>query len=424
MATTTHSFGAALVFFITAGSAIGAFTVFKQDEAEAHAAFGLYQVKHGRVYKHSTGDYDMRKALFEQRLAEVHAHNARENRLWTAELNHFSDQTHTERKAVLGYNPGASEHVLRGGSLLQVSNSSEELPESKDWLHLKSASRVHDQGSCGSCWAFATTAVLEAHYEIYSGGKFRSFSQQQTLECTPNPKQCGGSGGCAGATATLGLNYILKNGIDTEEQVPYLARTQKCSANGRGNDEFAVLAGASPSENSGASFGLVGVHPLESNNEHALAQAVATYGPVAISVAADQWFSYSKGIFDGCKKDSVVDHAVTLFGYGTDSSLKFNDAAAKYWTIRNSWGPSWGEKGFIRMHRRSNYCGTDNDNQAGSGCKGDAKSVKVCGMCGMLFDSVVPRFHGAPGHTDSAAQMSIDSNGMMRSKTNAHVSSK
>lgn len=99
------------------------------------------------------------------------------------------------------------------------------------------------------------------------------------------------------------------------------------------------------------------------------------------------WFSYSSGVWPHCKKNSVVNHAVALFGYkaGPDS----------YWLIRNSWGRDWGEKGFIRLARSENEesnCGVDKDPQQGTGCDGGPSEVTVCGACGILYDNVVPDF--------------------------------
>jgi len=279
----------------------------------------------------------------------------------------------------------------KGSSLLELEPAINisALPEKKDWMHLKSAHKVKDQGSCGSCWAVSTASMLDAHSEIYNK-KARSFSAQQIVECTPNPRACGGTGGCEGATVELGMDYIVKNGLATEEESPYYGRDKACTAIPQ-KTMLSKIGG-------GASFGLLGYKTLPSNVDAPLADAVARYGPVAISAAAGPWFEYSSGIFDGCSKNSVIDHAITLFGYGKEK-------AKKYWLIRNSWGPSWGENGFIRLLRHDEnekYCGTDNNNQEGVGCKDDPKTVTVCGMCGMLYDSVVPHFKGSPGHTDSA----------------------
>jgi hypothetical protein len=142
-------------------------------------------------------------------------------------------------------------------------------------------------------------------------------------------------------------------------------------------------------------MGLVGWQTLPKNEGKPLAQTLVQHGPVAISVAADTWHEYGGGIFDGCDKDVIIDHAVTLYGYGEEHG-------ARYWLIRNTWGPDWGEDGFIRMKRlddNDNYCGIDHDNQQGVGCKGDPTEVKVCGMCGMFSDSVVPHFAGAKNFT-------------------------
>lgn len=126
-------------------------------------------------------------------------------------------------------------------------------------------------------------------------------------------------------------------------------------------------------------------------------------GPVAVTVAARDWFPYTQGIFNGCSEDYwVVDHAVTLFGY--------QKTHTSYWLIRNSWGPTWGENGFIRVHwseSEDSHCGVDHDPQKGTGCDGGPSQVNVCGTCGVLFDSVVPHFRNAKdaGAKASAARL-------------------
>lgn len=78
---------------------------------------------------------------------------------------------------------------------------------------------------------------------------------------------------------------------------------------------------------------------------------------------------------------------MTLIGYGKDDD--------KFWLIQNSWGADWGDAGRVKLLRRDSdesECGTDKQPEVGTGCDGGPKEVKVCGMCGILYDSVVAKF--------------------------------
>mgnify|MGYP006192210421 CR=1 FL=1 len=91
---------------------------------------------------------------------------------------------------------------------------------------------------------------------------------------------------------------------------------------------------------------------------------------------------YEGGVYDG-SCGTTIDHAVQLVGYGTD-------AGTDYWLVRNSWGESWGESGYIRIKRfgqGKEPCGTDESPASGSGCKGGPPTIQVCGLCGILVDS-------------------------------------
>ncbi|CAJ1414286.1 unnamed protein product, partial [Effrenium voratum] len=129
---------------------------------------------------------------------------------------------------------------------------------------------------------------------------------------------------------------------------------------------------------------------LPENKYEPLMRALVFRGPVAVSVSATGWEMYLEGVFGDCSKDAVIDHAVTLIGYGKDAARDM-----KYWTIQNSWGSSFGEEGKIRLHRQDDedqYCGVDRQPQLGTACEGGPAEVRVCGMCGILYDSVVPIF--------------------------------
>ena len=126
---------------------------------------------------------------------------------------------------------------------------------------------------------------------------------------------------------------------------------------------------------------------LPRNEALPLQRALATVGPVSISVAAGAWDFYGGGVFDG-KCGTTIDHAVQLVGYGTDSQTNED-----YWLVRNSWGTSWGEDGYMRIKRYGagdEPCGTDTAPDEGYGCKGGPSTLKVCGLCGILSASSYP----------------------------------
>jgi cathepsin L len=364
--------------------------------ANANAmTFESFMKLHNRSYEKGSEEYGMRLALYQQRRAAVEAHNAKPQRLWTAGINKLSDRTESELQALRGWDGsvrptssgrGSGRAVRPHSAFLQQEDEDDlaDLPKEKLWLDIAAARDIRDQGDCGSCWAVAAATVLEAHAEIY--GHARTFSAQQIVECTPNPRSCGGNGGCGGATAELAMDWVMKNTVAQEDELPYTGQDAKCKSVLDSNPSLAMaqLFGA-PS--SAAGFGMTGWETLPKNSYEPLVRALAQKGPVAVSVAADSWFNYESGIFNGCDKDAVIDHAVTAIGYG-------QEVDTKYWVIQNSWGSDWGEAGHIRLERHPDgqYCGMNNDPQKGVACQGENDPVPVCGMCGVLFDSVVPHF--------------------------------
>jgi len=328
--------------------------------------------------KFHPSELETRRATFLSELARVRAHNAK-NLSWKEEINKYSVLTHAERAAFKGRNGGvkqASQKMLKSNKALPadfVLKPVESLPKHVDWREKGVVSAVKDQGHCGSCWAFASTAVIESHVALASGLLF-DLSPEQIAMCAPNPESCGGTGGCNGATSELAFDYVSNSdGIREEFQYPYTSYYGE-------NFECAIPASASVAT-------INGYVQLPANNYTALMNAVATVGPIAVSVDASVFHSYSSGIFDGCNQvNPDINHAVTLVGYGEEKGQK-------YWLIRNSWSPKYGEKGYIRIARHDHeeeVCGTDITPLDGSACNGDDTPVKVCGTCGVLFDSSYP----------------------------------
>jgi len=131
---------------------------------------------------------------------------------------------------------------------------------------------------------------------------------------------------------------------------------------------------------------LDGFEVLPTNQYDPVLHAVASIGPLAVAVDASAWQFYESGVFNGCNQTNpTIDHAVQLIGYGKD------ERHGSFWLVRNSWNPTWGENGYIRLAQRSTpSCGTDIYPSEGEGCKNGPPTVQVCGTCGILFDVSFP----------------------------------
>merc|ERR1711865_6745 len=217
-----------------------------------------------------------------------------------------------------------------------------------------------DQGGCGSCWAFSATEVVESHYAIATG-KLLKFAPQAFVNCVQNPQQCGGSGGCSGATMELAFNLTATMGMPLESDLPYSGHDQACAPY-----TAAVKA--------------TGYVKNPENDADGLETAIATKGPVSITVAAN-WGMYGGGVFSGgCNGICNLDHGVVVVGYSKD-----------YWLVRNSWGSGWGEEGYIRLSRENDaVLYSDPTPSNGVACKPFPDSQIVGGESGILFDTSYP----------------------------------
>merc|ERR1719197_1609393 len=122
------------------------------------------------------------------------------------------------------------------------------------------------------------------------------------------------------------------------------------------------------------------------NDAAALETALATKGPMSVTVAASSWQLYGGGVFNRCSKsglfggDNTLDHGVQAVGYTKD-----------YWIVRNSWGAGWGISGYIHLSRASDSkTFTDKHPADGVACVPVPKSQTVGGECGILFDTSYP----------------------------------
>jgi len=394
--------------------------------------FEEFVQKFKRSYVTGSKEYEARKTLFEERTAESRAHNCRPgSQFWQAGATSLSDWNVNELTKLRGRkgtrvrgqpSSGGFTSMDRLSTLDTAGESGRvtppPLPASFSWKHLEAMNRVFDQGACGSCWASATAVMLRAHTDIYQ--QHRNLSVQQLVSCVPNPEKCGGSGGCNGSTGELALDYVFHNGLGTDEDVPYVdggyhdydaacpvhlvARNKIPAPQPQGSNFLAV----SPAKSAQAmflspaqTFGMTGWSRLPVNKLEPLYDALYRDGPLAVSIVSGYaWNAYVSGIMNNCStKDAVINHLVVLIGYGADTVHK-EPKKVKYWHIQNSWGTEWGEQGQIRMIRQDTdeeeeaFCGINEEPLVGTGCEGGPDKVKVCGSCGILYDSVVAHFSG------------------------------
>lgn len=377
-------------------------TLGRSAEDELLDKFTAYKKAFGRSYEDGSDEHRMRQDIFGKRLQWIKAHNTKNS--WRAEINQFTDRTEDELVAFRGYK---KPRTAKAASLLEAERKQDNallhndekacsmhesacheakeccsglvcslegkcqhyeqnLPESKDWSFLETAEDIIDQGSCGSCWAVASAGTIQL-LAAKAGKRPPRISPQSILGCTPNPDECGGTGGCDGATAELAFTWAKTHGVRSTDHESYHASSNCPEIKGKPS---AALIG--------------GYVKLPVNKADPIINALYSVGPMTVAVAAGDWFAYQSGILN-CDSDLTVDHAVVLMGYGKDKGKH-------YWKIRNSWGGSWGEKGFIRLarHPGNEPCGWDNDMQKGVGCKNDPKKAQVCGECGILSDAAYP----------------------------------
>lgn len=375
-----------------------------EHHGRALERFRLFVHTHDRRYQQGTVEYEQRMALFQKRLLAIERFNSRPLGLWMAGINKFADRTDEELAPLRGWKRSLAATTGNLGSkplnfLATTADFSSELPTSISYKDRHNAF-IRDQGGCGSCWAITAATTLSYHSELYASNL--TFSPQELVSCVPNRKHCGGTGGCDGATVELAMQYITARGLTEPLTTSYTATTGNCEVPLLA-DEIEALSNFSsvpqtykaPADSPGRSFGLTGWQKLQPNAYMPLIVALYTRGPAAVTIAGSSLSFYESGIFD-CQdpftshSDWIINHAVTLIGYGTDE-----DSGKKYWLVQNSWGPDWGEGGMVRILRHDDeeaHCGVDSDPQAGSACDGEIEPVTVCGTCGILSDSVLPIF--------------------------------
>ena len=293
------------LLYVVLAAAVVSTVYFSTQETKDE--FGMWKKKFNFQFPESENLY--RSLIFYRNLAIINDHNSKADRTYDMGLNQFSALTDEEfvstHLSPKPYNPEWENSDTTMGNLRA----------DVDWVTQGKVSKVKDQGNCGSCWAFSAVGVLES-WSLFKG-QTADLSEQQLVDCSRKY----GNQGCNGGFNYQGLAYVKDHGITTESAYPYTAHNEGCKTEG-------------------GAFKIAQVQTVKGCPS--LTEAIQSH-PVGVSADATNWSKYSSGIFSGC--GTSLNHDILLVGL-----------TSTYWKIKNSWGTSWGEKGFIRL-APGNTCG-------------------------------------------------------------------
>ena len=273
-------------------------------------------------------EYNNRQNIFCNNYDFIKSHNMKNTNSYTLGINEHADLSDDEFSSLFTSSPIYS----LGLNKYDDTEYPDFLPSSHDWAVDGHVSPIKNQQQCGSCWAFSTTGAIESHMSIYKGEKI-SLSEQELVDCSWMYANMG----CSGGMVDRAYRYVKRFGLATEDMYPYTAKNHICKM-----DSFTSKI------NKTFITDWLDIIPF---NETKITLALYNRGPVnvAIDAGSKEFRFYKSGVFDNCGYN--LNHAVLVTGYGIENGVH-------YYTIKNSWGTTFGDNGYIKLLKNKYRGGT------------------------------------------------------------------
>ena len=290
------------------------------DELFHLKEFNSFRERFNKNYL-SKDELNTRFSIFRNNFIDILIHNADVSQNFTLGVNQFTDLTPQEFKEqyVSGLKPVGS------NGCKPFSSTASQAPSSIDWRSKNAVTSVKDQGQCGSCWSFSATGAIEGAWAI-SKGQLVDLSEQELVDCATGIAYS--SRGCSGGQMDGAFKFVIQNGQCSLSSYPYTAKDEKCKS-------CTALAHISSCSD------------VKPNDQVSLKGAVSQQ-PVAVAISADSriFQSYSSGVITSSNCYTSLNHGVLVVGYGTENDVD-------YWLVKNSWGPTWGSAGYLKIQKSS-----------------------------------------------------------------------
>jgi len=326
-----------------------------KEKEDVRTVFKKWAIQFNKQYQ-SQEQFDLRFSYFQENYNKIqHWNNKQTYGEAKFGLNQFSDMSSKEfrEKYTGGYIP--KKDAVANKKNIVKSTPSADVPTAWDWRSQGAVTGVKNQEQCGGCWAFASTGLLEGALFIATK-QLVGLSEQDLLDCSDAEY----NQGCGGGRVDWSMEYVINNkGLDTEASYPFTGDNDtSCSYNA-----------------ANSAVTITGWNQTAQGDENALMEAVYNHGPMGVAISVDDAFAnYQSGVYEdsSCPNDpDDLDHSVLVVGYGT------SDNGTDYWIVKNSWGATWGNQGYILMARnQNNMCGIATDAVYSTGAGGPAATKK------------------------------------------------